>query len=815
MEALVEEIIETTHRIKRLEFAIKEHRAYNSDYLQYNKNCTHLNSLLEEYATNCNYRNFWEGLDKSNPRMISQYLTETFGGKLDEKSLFNSMDSQLKKAMKAVRKQIEEFSSVKDSIEAESKKLLDAIGGEKAFEKKVLSFNAEDLKKVSKAKSAIELLIGLETVKSSLEDAEKILTDDFFINFCKSIDANTTLFGKSKRKLTANGKDLTSKSVKLIDRDKQADLDTHKLHRKAHNKKEEDVLNESDPVDVSKDYKKFQNQMEQLSIALANAGQITEMLQADPEMQRIAKEKDVKFNTIAGVLALAGVVLRFIPFAPTQIVGTALTSGAMLSRSAKTISKTVKSPNLSIAQKILRIAPAAASIALASLGLSNIPKYLHTSTEAVDDVNDVVDTEDANISDDADSIETSDETPVDDLEEPTIENSIAAQAAAKVGDILKRADGTKVKLTQGDINWARQLINDAESGKADTGNAEIDDQDIGEAEVEDIEDNPVLDDESHEIVDSTSDEEDVIEDDEDTIEDTEEETVEDDTIEDDEESIEDDSPGVSEEPLNNPVEEPSNGSSEEAAPSETEQTGDVSASEIEPPVAEETHRGYADFDDKSPEERIKIFKLVDTEDANMSRALGDRSIELPDGTNITKVTFEDDSKLYFTQGEGEAVKVYDTEGNCVFDGDSATKDFLKDFGLKNDKKAADWVDKIFKQVTENYSEHSHRINEYTWARATGEMPDFFSNIKVGEFTQGTDGFQLTRLSDGSFLQINPTTGLFQRFSNNGEVMFDVGTLKQEGNTVSFDLVSPGYQKDAAFRTVQNEICAMFTKLKAK
>lgn len=40
----------------------------------------------------------------------------------------------------------------------------------------------------------------------------------------------------------------------------------------------------------------------------------------------------------------------------------------------------------------------------------------------------------------------------------TCENSIEAQAKAKPGDVLQRKDGTKVKLTQGDITWAQQQL---------------------------------------------------------------------------------------------------------------------------------------------------------------------------------------------------------------------------------------------------------------------------------------------------------------------------------------------------------------------
>ena len=496
--------------------------------------------------------------DKRNPEIVSQYLLETFGKyqKLDEKSLFKSMDSQLNKTMKAIKKQIAEFDKAKETIEEEKKKLLDEIGGEKAFDKPVFSYSAAKLKKVSSAKAAIELLLGIETVRASLEEAEKILTDDFFISFCKKIDDNTTLFGKSKGKLTANGEDLTSKNVKIVDKDKKANLDTHKLHKKA--RKEETILNEDDPEDVSKDYKKFQKQMDKLSLALANAGQITEMLQNDPEMQRVAKESNVKLNSVLGVLAIAGLVLRMIPTPPTQLAGRLITSGSMLSRAAPAIVKTAKSSNLSVTQKLLRMSPAIASTVMAGFGLGAVAKTLSASLESMDSLEDVVDTdavEDTNVDDevsdevnddeisdegsdeetldisdddnelesdtdedtdveDDSEIDTEEDSEVDtedDLGEPTIENSIAAQAAAKVGDILQRDDGTKVRLNQGDIDWAKNIMKE----EPDMGEATVD-------ETDDI-DNPVFDTEEHpEIEDiDTSDDSDNIEPEETSNEDEE------------------------------------------------------------------------------------------------------------------------------------------------------------------------------------------------------------------------------------------------------------------------------------------------------
>ena len=55
-----------------------------------------------------------------------------------------------------------------------------------------------------------------------------------------------------------------------------------------------------------------------------------------------------------------------------------------------------------------------------------------------------------------------------------IENSVEAQANARVGDTLTRNDGTTVTLTQGDINWAKEKMcsngNDASNSNANIGN---------------------------------------------------------------------------------------------------------------------------------------------------------------------------------------------------------------------------------------------------------------------------------------------------------------------------------------------------------
>lgn len=41
---------------------------------------------------------------------------------------------------------------------------------------------------------------------------------------------------------------------------------------------------------------------------------------------------------------------------------------------------------------------------------------------------------------------------------PTIENSVEAQANAKPGDVIQRKNGEKYVLNQGDINWAKQQV---------------------------------------------------------------------------------------------------------------------------------------------------------------------------------------------------------------------------------------------------------------------------------------------------------------------------------------------------------------------
>ena len=47
-----------------------------------------------------------------------------------------------------------------------------------------------------------------------------------------------------------------------------------------------------------------------------------------------------------------------------------------------------------------------------------------------------------------------------------IENSVEAQANARVGDTLTRNDGTTVTITQGDIDWAKKQVGDSETTTA-------------------------------------------------------------------------------------------------------------------------------------------------------------------------------------------------------------------------------------------------------------------------------------------------------------------------------------------------------------
>lgn len=548
------------------------------------EDCEGFYTIMESYSN----RILYGGLGKEELlEDLSDLHKELYKEPLIEKSLFGSLESQNKKALKSIDKQLAEFEKAKSSLQ----KAVDAHKEE--FGKTILDISSSKLKDILESKSAAEMLIGIECIEQELNAAKEILRSNEYIGFCKKIDDNTGIFGRDKGKLTVNGgKDgLTSKTAgKVVDKKKKSTVDRDDWSKKEKDKwnkehsVEESILNEED---VTKDFETFKKNTEDLSNHLANAAKVTELLQQDPTMQRIAKEASVTFSSTTGYMAAAGMALKLLGgfgVPGVGLVGTALMSGSVLAKQGNSISKTLKNPSMSMKQKLLKIAPNVAASALAVSGLGAVGKALGSVGHGGGDV-------DSTETDTDVTTETSTgDSSSDDLGEPTCENSIAAQANAKPGDILQRADGTKVELTQGDINWAKQLIKDADSGEADIGDVEIDSQDIGEAQVEDLDDNPVLDDTEHVV--TPPEENDEASPDEDTTEDTDEvnsEDNEDDTKEetdtDDEENSEDDSEEAAE--VNSEDDEDTEESSEDEDSEENDDESDEATDEDEEENSEE------------------------------------------------------------------------------------------------------------------------------------------------------------------------------------------------------------------------------------
>lgn len=500
-------------------------------YAAYRKAADEIDELYE--TGNCDFNGIQDILlangltDSPNSYLTEDYLTQD--ELLQEKSLFGSMEGQVKKTLKAIDKQIKEFESVIPTIKAESEKLTDSIGGEEAFSKAIATYSSDALKKVVQAKASIELAVGLATVEEELKHAREILTDKDYLAFCKKVDDNTKLFGGSKGKLTAKDKDgkeidVTSKTAgKVVDKSKEGNLNKKDVNSTDEEAKNESILNEEDVTEGLEDFKK---KSEELGQALANAGQITEMLQNDPEMKKVAQAANIKFNSILGVLAITGGVCKLLGnvVPGLGLIGTALASGSVLARTGKSVAKTIQNPNMSVSQKILIIAPSVAASVFATVGLGNAARALtgasavgagiaseletgsndsdttSEDTNVEDTSTDNIDKGDDNSSNDTEeetSEDDTDETSEEELGEPTIENSIAAQAKAKVGDILQRDDGTKVKLNQGDIDWAKKIVKE--------------EPDMAEATVEETSDmdNPVFNTDEHpespEVEDTDSD----------------------------------------------------------------------------------------------------------------------------------------------------------------------------------------------------------------------------------------------------------------------------------------------------------------------
>lgn len=381
---------------------------------------------------------------------------------LQEKALFGSLDSQIKKASKQIEASLKEFDAVIPKIKSNTEQLLAPFGGNAVFNQPILNFSSEALKAVVTAKASVELGIGLECVKKELEEAQKILTDQSYLDFAKQIDDNTGLFGGDKGKFTTTDKNgnksgVTSKNTKIVDKNQKGNFDAKTAHQNAANL-EEATLKEflgfgkkekQEPIDITKGMEQFKASSQKLSQALANAAQINELLQKDPEMQKAAQAANVNFNKVAGAVAITGGILKLVGTVVPGVgaVGTLLASGAVLAKSGNSIIKTATNKNLSISQKVLRMAPAVAGAAFAAIGMKNAVGQLSQQFGG-------------NETADIPTQEPQQAAPAEQPQEvqPNVNNTLQAQANAQPGDVLQRADGTKVVLNKGDIEWAKNKI---------------------------------------------------------------------------------------------------------------------------------------------------------------------------------------------------------------------------------------------------------------------------------------------------------------------------------------------------------------------
>ena len=420
--------------------------------------------------------------------------------RLNEKKLWGSLESQNKKALKSIEDQLKTFTKALEKVKGKGEEiLLDADLSEEDLDHPIKSFKADALKKIAKAQAAIELENALKSTKTQLEKARGILSDPKYKEICKEIDDNTGLFGGSKGKLKAKGDDgeeidVTSKTVgKVVKEETLNEFNFKKKEKK----------------DVTEDLEYFKKKTKELSKYVEAAATVMELLEKDPDMKKVTDEFGMKFDGVLGKMAAVGMVLKLaggLGVPGVGLIGTALASGSVITRNGKGILKTLKG-NGSFAQKLWDIAPKVAGMYFAASGLkntmgniSNIVDTEEVPDEELDDEEDL-DDEDSEELDDGDEEDLGDDSEDDEIPEEGPEEDeeeyvkdIQGQADAEPGDIFKREDGTKIKLTAADIKWAKKILKQ--------------EPDMGEATAEDTEDmsdpNPVLD--SENVVDDSEDE---------------------------------------------------------------------------------------------------------------------------------------------------------------------------------------------------------------------------------------------------------------------------------------------------------------------
>ena len=465
-------------------------------------------------------------------RIFEQQMDEE---RLDEKSLFGSLDSQTKKIKKAAEK----FKQAAEDANSRLQKFIEDVEkAENSNDLSLLTINQlrdsngkVDIKRCEKVADALDatwVVVGLSTNIKETENILKTLEDPEFVKICKKIDDNTGWFGRDKGKFNlvdpnggdygkGSSKGLTSKSVKK-DVMKGKNLGEARLYEKDTESIDQDTFN-----------KVFAEPAQKLAGSIANINNMEKLLKDDPTVQKLLKRQGIDAGKLLGFATIAGIVLRiiggFIPGMPLIAdIGQAIASGAVAGKGANNIVKTVKNKNIPLGKKVLLIGGSAALVVIGALGFkqacSNIinDMNLHGELEGTDVSQALGDDSEGTASSEGEepthassntiaseemrkgkaaaaaaaktnTSNTGDDVPLKGVEKnfvagsnpdqltdekPTIANSIEAQANAKPGDVIERADGTKWKLTKGDIDWAKSQIKE----EPDIGEAPADDPDL-------------------------------------------------------------------------------------------------------------------------------------------------------------------------------------------------------------------------------------------------------------------------------------------------------------------------------------------------
>lgn len=467
-------------------------------------------------------------------RIFEQQMDEE---RLDEKALFGSLDKQLKKLEKEATKAKQSAEDINNKLQNTIDEAESMVGNKNLSRISIYSLKDGsgkiDMKKVQKVADALDakaVMAALQIHIKETENALNVLNNSDFQRICKQIDDNTNILGGDRGKLVVKGfknqfgqdvtKGLTSKSVK------KDFMGGKKLG--------EDKLQEKDRVELSKSEfeKDFVKPVTKLSGSLQTIAAIEELLKKDETVQRVVKSQKITLKTVLTISMIAGTVLKVIgtvlPVPFVGAVGQLIASGTLLTKGGTGVVKNlkdIKNPNIPLPKKLLMIGGNTALMVFGSLGMKDAiqdfgaelqatgvlgaeevaqanesadsasgeeePSHASSNTTASEEMQKgkkyaaavekkAAETSNSNADDDVPlkgvekNFVAGSNTSQLTNEEPTIENSIEAQANAKPGDIIERSDGTKWKLTKGDIDWAKSQIKE----EPDIGEAPADDPDL-------------------------------------------------------------------------------------------------------------------------------------------------------------------------------------------------------------------------------------------------------------------------------------------------------------------------------------------------